>query len=272
MSRAGLCAIAVMAKAPRAGSVKTRLVPPLTFDQARALSAAFLRDTTENIAAAGRLAPIEGFVAYAPAGSEASFEGALAPSTGFVLADGSVPAPPRVQGFGRCLLHAAEGLLERGYGAACVLNSDSPTLPTAQLVRAARALLAKGDRTVLGAASDGGYYLLGVKAAHARLFEDVDWSTDRVAEQTRARAAELGLETVELDPWYDVDDRAALARLTAELSAANAIAAGDGVPYAAPFTADYLRRLAALEWTPERAVERAVAAPNAVPLARRAVP
>jgi rSAM/selenodomain-associated transferase 1 len=272
MSRAGICAIAVMAKAPRTGSVKTRLVPPLTFDQARALSAAFLRDTTENIVAAARLAPIEGYVAYAPAGSEASFEGALAPSTGFVLADGNVATPPRVQGFGRCLLHAVEGLLERGYGAACVLNSDSPTLPTSYLVRAAQALLSKGDRAVLGAASDGGYYLLGVKAAHGRLFEDIDWSTGRVAEQTRARAAELGLETVELAPWYDVDDRTALARLMAELSATNAIAAGTSTPYAAPFTADCLRHLALHERALERAVESAVTTSESIPRARQALP
>ncbi|HUC63596.1 MAG TPA: TIGR04282 family arsenosugar biosynthesis glycosyltransferase [Alphaproteobacteria bacterium] len=242
MSKAGTCAIAVMAKAPRSGSVKTRLVPPLSFDEARALSAAFLRDTTENISSASRHAPIEGFVAYAPAGAEAAFEGALEPSTSLLLADGNVPTPPRVKGFGRCLLHAADTLLARGYGAACVLNSDSPTLPTSLLARAAQMLLMPGDRAVLGPAADGGYYLLGVKAAHGHLFEDVDWSTERVADQTRARAAELGLETVELAPWYDVDDRASLARLMAELSAANAIATANGMtPYAAPVTAQCLR-------------------------------
>ena len=66
---------------------------------------------------------------------------------------------------------------------------------------------------VLGPADDGGYYLIGMKAPHIHLFEDIDWSTSRVAEQTRQRARALGLSVAELDTWYDVDDAAALRRL-----------------------------------------------------------
>ena len=72
------CAIGVMAKAPRPGFSKTRLCPPLRPEQAAALSAAFLRDITENIALAARQAPIAGYVAYAPEGQEALFDGHLA--------------------------------------------------------------------------------------------------------------------------------------------------------------------------------------------------
>ena len=50
-ARSGQCALAVMAKAPRPGKVKTRLAPPLTLDQSAALNICFLKDTTENIAA-----------------------------------------------------------------------------------------------------------------------------------------------------------------------------------------------------------------------------
>ena len=57
------------------------------------------------------------------------------------------------------------------------------------------------------------YYLLGLKAAHAHLFEDIAWSTDSVAEQTAQRAREIGLELVTLPSWYDVDDAASLYRL-----------------------------------------------------------
>ena len=120
---------------------------------------------------------------------------------------------PRVRGFGRCLLQAARSLFDRGHDAVCLLNSDSPTLPTSLLSRAARALAEAGDRVVLGPADDGGYYLIGMKAPHVHLFEDIDWSTSRVAEQTRQRARALGLSVVELDTWYDVDDAAALTRL-----------------------------------------------------------
>ncbi len=218
-AKAAACAIAVMAKAPQPGRCKTRLSPPLTPNEAAGLSAAFLRDITENIAAAGRAATagrkaaIDGYIAYAPAGLESLFDGHLAEGTGLVLADGAPDMPPQVQGFGRCLLHAVQSLLAAGYGSACVLNADSPTLPTSILVMTANLLAQPGDRAVLGPADDGGYYLLGVKQAHAHLFEDIAWSTADVAAQTALRAQKIGLELVMLPSWYDVDDAAALSRL-----------------------------------------------------------
>jgi glycosyltransferase A (GT-A) superfamily protein (DUF2064 family) len=238
-----------MAKAPRPGFSKTRLCPPLKPDQAAALSAAFLRDITENIVLAGHQTPISGYVAYAPAGQEALFDGHLAAGTGLLLADGSPLMPPDVAGFGRCLLHAILAMLACGHGAAVVLNSDSPTLPTAVLVRTATALAAAGDRIVLGPADDGGYYLLGMKAAHAHLFADIAWSTGSVAQTTRIRAAELGLDVVELPPWYDVDDQTALTRLLEQT--ANPAAQGGLTPYLAPVTAAALQRIGlhAAQWS-----------------------
>lgn len=220
------CAIGVMAKAPQAGYSKTRLSPPLTADQAALLSAAFLRDTTDNLATAAHLAPIMGYAAYAPLGAEATLLAHLAPGTLCVPADGNIPVPPRVEGFGRCLLHAVQELFTRGHTAACVLSSDTPTLPTTALVRAAELLLEGDDRRiVLGACDDGGYYLLGMRRLHTGLFADIAWSTASVAEATRARAAALGLEVLELPSWYDVDDAASLLRLVR-----------DGEGYAAPWT------------------------------------
>lgn len=227
------CAIGVMAKAPRSGRSKTRLCPPLSPDQAALLSAAFLRDTTANILEAARAAPIAAYAAYAPRGAEALVVPHLACGTRLVLADGDIPAPAAVEGFGRCLLQAVGGMLAEGHAAACVLSADIPTLPTRRLVQAARILLAPGDRAVLGACDDGGYYILGLKQAHARLFADIAWSTDTVAAATRARAREIGLALVELEPWYDVDDAASLARLSA-----------DRTGYAAPATRAALARLA----------------------------
>lgn len=213
---AATCAIGVMAKAPRSGRSKTRLCPPLTLEQAATLSAAFLRDTTSNIVEAARVAPIVAYAAYAPQGTETLLAPHMAPGTRLVLADGNIRAPATVEGFGRCLLQAVEGMLAHGHAAACVLSSDIPTLPTDLLVQAARLLLAPGDRAVLGACDDGGYYILGLKQAHARLFADIAWSTDTVAAATRARARELNLDLVELAPWYDVDDAASLTRLSAD--------------------------------------------------------
>ena len=219
------CAIGVMAKAPQPGRSKTRLCPPLRPDQAATLSGAFLRDTTQNIAEAARVAPITAYAAYAPSGAEETVAAHLANGTALVLADGSSSTPEGVEGFGRCLLHAIQGMLDFGHPAACVLSSDSPTLPTRLLVEAALRLLAPGDRAVLGASEDGGYYLLGLKAPHARLFTDIAWSTECVAETTRQRAREIGLDLVEFEPWYDVDDAASLALLI-----------GDETGYAAPAT------------------------------------
>ena len=232
-SPAESCAIGVMAKTPRPGHSKTRLCPPLTPDQAAAMSAAFLRDTMDNLLTASRLAPVVGYAAYTPLGAEALLRPHLPPDTRCVLADGDIAAPSGVEGFGRCLLHATQALFAAGHQAACVLSSDTPTLPTAILGRAATLLL-QGDaqRVVLGACDDGGYYLLGMRTLHAGLFADIAWSTETVADATRARAATLGLELIELPPWYDIDDGASLLRL-----------AGDQAGYAAPNSRTALRTL-----------------------------
>lgn len=230
--------MAVMAKAPRPGRAKTRLCPPLQPEQAAQLSAAFLRDITESIALAARAAPIHGWVAYAPAGEERYFDGHLAHGTGLVLADGSPSMPSGVEGFGRSLLHAAQMLFKQGYGGVCLVNSDSPTLPTSLLIEAARALLAPGERVVLGPADDGGYYLLGMNQPHARLFADIEWSTSSVAAATHARAGSLNLDVLMLPTWYDVDDIASLARLLTDAVGPS----GSLQPYAAPATMAWIGR------------------------------
>jgi hypothetical protein len=94
---------------------------------------------------------------------------------------------------------------------------------------------------VLGPAVDGGYYLLGIKAPHARLFEDIAWSTECVAEETRERARQSGLDLVELASWYDVDDGPSLRRLLQALSEGERERGLS--PYAAPATAAGIERL-----------------------------
>jgi hypothetical protein len=206
-----------MAKASAPGRAKTRLVPPLTFDQAANLNTAFLQDVAENLVladeqarpAAGHNPTIVGYAAYGPPGSTDFFRGILPGSIGMIEA--------WLPNFGDCLFHTIGEIFRRGHESAVVLNSDSPTLPTAFLVETAEVLARPGDRAVLGPSTDGGYYLLGLKHAHARMFEDITWSTERVAQQTLARAREIGLDVHVLPTWYDVDDVAALKRLEAEL-------------------------------------------------------
>ena len=187
-----------MAKASTPGSTKTRLVPPLTFDEAARCNTAFLRDVADNILAASAQASIAGYMAFGPPDSKPFFQANLPREIGLIEA--------WYPNFGDCLFSAIVQLLERGHGSAVVLNSDSPTLPTSLLVETADVLARPGDRVVLGPAHDGGYYLLGVKSARRRLFQDIAWSTEHVARQTLDRAAELGLPVHMLPKWYDVDD------------------------------------------------------------------
>jgi rSAM/selenodomain-associated transferase 1 len=230
-----LCAVAIMAKASVAGTVKTRLVPPLTHQEAAELNTCCLADIAANIAVASSWAPIQGFAAYHPLGSERFFED--------LLPDGFKLLPPKEPTLGRSLLHAAGDLFGAGYASVCLVNGDSPTLPTELLVEAARRLHEPGDRVVLGPAADGGYYLIGLKHLHQRLFEAIDWSTERVYRQTIMRAGEIGLPVVALAEWYDVDDEVSLTLLTRELlSGPDATGCYNG-GYSAPKTAAFLEKL-----------------------------
>jgi uncharacterized protein len=207
----GCCALAVMAKAPRPGKVKTRLSPPLTPDQASALNICFIRDTTENIQQVTEASHSAGLVAYTPLGEEAAFNGLL-PPTFQLLAQ-------RGDGFGERLLYVCEDLFACGFSAVCLIDSDSPTMPQHALLQAVERLSRPGDRMVLGGSDDGGYYLIGIKHLHQRLFENIEWSTERVFAQTLERAAEIRVPAELLSTWYDVDDAATLERLRRELAA-----------------------------------------------------
>jgi len=229
---AAICGIAVMAKASRAGRTKTRLVPPLSYEEAADLNTAFLRDAFANIAEAARQAPIRAFAAYGPIGEESFFD-SMGP-----VRPGLIPAVDA--NFGDCLLAGIEGVLAAGCVSACVLNADTPDLPTDYLLRAARELQGGRDRMVIGPADDGGYYILGVSQPHAYLFEQIDWSTERVYGQTVARAIVLGLDIVTLPNWRDIDDAGSLRRFALTLDEPDA--AGEAKPFAASNTRAQLRR------------------------------
>jgi len=224
-----------MAKASAPGRAKTRLVPPLTFEEAAALNTAFLKDVADNVLAAAQHAGIAGYAAFGPPGSEDFFQRTLPPAIGLI--DAWLP------NFGDCLLRTIEQILGRDHDAAVVLNADSPTLPTAFLVETAEVLARPGDRTVLGPSSDGGYYLLGLKTAHRHMFNDIAWSTERVAAQTLERAREIGLDVHRLPVWYDVDEVDDLSRLYAELNGTAAHRPLDHQPHNAAHTAALLTGL-----------------------------
>ena len=235
----GHCALTVMAKAPRAGKVKTRLAPPLTLEQSAELNVCFLRDTTENLAAVCRTSLAAGLISYTPVGEEELFEGIL--PTSFAL------IAQRGDGFGERLLAAVEDVLACGYGAVCLIDSDSPTVPAAAFEQAVAALARDGDRIVLGGSDDGGYYLIGLKKAHAAVFAGIAWSTSSVYIETKAAAAAAGIDVVELPLWYDVDDGATLAILSDELLRETPPAFTAISGYTAPHSRAYLQALSLVE-------------------------
>jgi rSAM/selenodomain-associated transferase 1 len=236
-----VCALAVMTKAPQAGRVKTRLVPLLTPEEAAELNKCFLRDTAAAISSASRRRPVAdkgktaravGVAVYTPVGAELVYTDILPPD--FTL------LPQRGDEFGERLYFAIEDLFTCGFTSACLIDSDSPTVPAKNFAEAVELLSTSQDRVVLGPSDDGGYYLIGVKKPHRQLFERIDWSTERVLNQTMQRAIENGLEIKLLSTGYDVDDAASLGRLCDELLLREN--AGGGV---APSTREFLRKLVA---------------------------
>jgi hypothetical protein len=205
----GFCALGIMTKAPEAGRVKTRLSPPLTPEEAAELNKCFLRDIGQSIDEAGHTTCSRGVAIYTPPGTESLYEGILPDSFLFV--------PQRGSEFGERLWSAGEDLLDIGFDSFCLINSDSPMVPASSFARAATLLKEPGERVVLGPSEDGGYYLIGLKRLQARLFQEIDWSTERVFEQTIQRSKELGLKAEILPVGLDVDDRATLRDLSKRL-------------------------------------------------------
>jgi uncharacterized protein len=249
----GLCALAVMTKAPQAGRVKTRLVPPLTPEEAAELNKCFLRDTAAAISSACSHRPVgdasrmhlkhawhseaaaaraSAIAVYTPVGAESAYTDILPPDFSLL--------PQRGDKFGERLYFAVEDLLKCGFDSVCLIDSDSPTVPAENFAEAVELLSKTEDRVVLGPSDDGGYYLIGVKKPHRHLFEQIDWSTERVLNQTMQRATAIGIEVKLLPTGYDVDDDASLRRLCSELLANTTSA--DIAPYTRKFLASLVER------------------------------
>ena len=206
-------AVAIMAKAPQAGEVKTRLCPPLSLVDAAELYRRFLLDKIEQVTA---LKAVSLAVAYTPAEAKAFFE-EVAP--GFFL------VPQRGADLGDRLANSLSELLARGHGGAVAIDSDTPTLPVGFLQQAVDLVTTSDFDVVLGPTQDGGYYLIGLRAMHPALFEAMAWSTSAVLSETVRRADAKGLRVACLPPWYDIDTPEDLGRLRTELAAPGSNAA-----------------------------------------------
>jgi uncharacterized protein len=232
---ANKCAMGVMIKTPRNGFSKTRLSPPFSLEDAANISRCFLKDTSAAIEALSREKPfVVGVAVYTPVGSESDLE-ELLPSGFKMIAQ-------REGDFGTRLLGAIQDLLSVGFEAVCLVNSDSPTLPIHYLQDLATLLKKPKDRLIIGPSLDGGYYAIGLRQAHTRLFEEITWNADRVYNETVERSKEINLPVITLPSWYDVDDQSALNRLLSELFPERA---NEPVPQGspAPNTKEFLRQI-----------------------------
>jgi uncharacterized protein len=125
--------------------------------------------------------------------------------------------PQRGDDLGARILFTFNQLFQQGYPQVIVIDSDTPTLPTAYLEEARRLIATQQNDVVLGPTEDGGYYLIGLRQSHRELFERMPWSTSQVLPETRRRCEQSGLTVACTESWYDVDTPADLARLMESL-------------------------------------------------------
>ncbi len=177
--------LVVLAKAPEAGHVKTRLCPPCTPTEAAALAEAALRDTLAAVAAAPaerRLLVLDGE------------RGAWLP--------GGFDVVPQCDGGLGCRLAGAFDAVE---GPAVLVGMDTPQLTADDVADAVRVLLRPGVDAVLGPASDGGYWSIGLRRRSPGLFDGVPMSSAATLTAQRRRLTELRLRHAELPVMRDVD-------------------------------------------------------------------
>lgn len=111
---------------------------------------------------------------------------------------------------GRRMATAFDGLLADGCEACCIIGSDAPDLPAARIEQAFAGLELPAADAVFGPATDGGYYLLGLRTLLPELFEAIPWSTERVLAASLAALRARDRRALLLDAWSDIDTPADL--------------------------------------------------------------
>ncbi|MBZ5655409.1 MAG: TIGR04282 family arsenosugar biosynthesis glycosyltransferase [Acidobacteriia bacterium] len=195
--------LVIMAKAPRLGSVKTRLAPSLSPTAVAAFYCCLLDDT---LALARSLGDVE--VAMMCPDSDVKELAQLAGNEASVVAQ---KGEGLAAGLTSVFAHFAEGHQRR----VIAFNSDSPHLPR-YVLEDAFETLAVHD-VVVGPTHDGGYYLVGAKASHPTLFANDGMGTSSALERLASRARALELSVSFADPFYDIDVADDLTRLAEEL-------------------------------------------------------
>jgi rSAM/selenodomain-associated transferase 1 len=193
-------AVAVMAKAPIPGQVKTRLLPALGAEGAARLHARLLHAVVDRLLKA-RLCPVR--LCCAPGTNHPDF---AAPAAGGARLEPQIGAD-----LGERMAHAARRALATARHVV-IVGTDVPELGPDYVERAILALRNDND-AVLGPVEDGGYGLLGLNRMDETLFRGIAWSTARVADATRRRLLSLGWRWEELPMLWDIDRPEDLSRL-----------------------------------------------------------
>ncbi|HEY0048140.1 MAG TPA: TIGR04282 family arsenosugar biosynthesis glycosyltransferase [Pyrinomonadaceae bacterium] len=196
-------AIIIMAKAPLAGTVKTRLQPFLSAEQCARLAACFLRDTINK----AKTLKIQLIIAYSPAGEIDYFRRSADEKTSFVEQKGD--------NLGEKMFSAFRFAFARKTEALVMIGTDSPTFP-ADFIKQAFELLETDSDAVLGKTEDGGFYLLGLRKLDEKIFEAVEWSSPKAFEQVRQNIMNLSWRLSEVPRWYDIDEAKDLEQLKNE--------------------------------------------------------
>ena len=218
-------ALAVMARAPAPGKVKTRLCPPLSPEQAAEFYECVLRDVLGDLIPSARW---DTWVAYAERSRDYFLR---LPEQGMAL------LPQRGASLGERMHAVFVDLCHAGYRQVVLVGSDVPALQAASVAQACEVLEQERSDVVLGPADDGGYYLIGLARPEQRLFSDVAWSTASVLEQTLAKARQLELRVRMVPGTYDVDVAKDLERLGRDLEGSRELGASR------PRTRAWMRRL-----------------------------
>jgi uncharacterized protein len=197
-------AIVVLTRVPRVGFGKSRLAATMGAPAAFSLASAFMRDTLGLLSSR----PWQRVVAVTPAHAMAEVRALVDPATAVVAqAEGEL---------GTRIVAALDQALCRAERAV-LIGSDTPDLAP-QTIERALAALHVAD-VVIGPATDGGFYLIGMRRTYPQMFAGVEWSTSTVCTRTVANLEALGLRVAVIETWHDVDDAASLAALSRRLEA-----------------------------------------------------
>lgn len=196
-------ALIVMAKWPAPGQVKTRLVPPLSEEEACELYRAMLLDVLEHSAA---LELFELVLGFWPEDKRREFE-KLAPRGTALIAQEGADLAARMQ-------HCFGEAFTRGFGPVLMRNSDGPTLPAGVITRALEELQTGMD-AVFSPDASSGFGVIGLAKNQPGLLSN-PLQSENSYEEIRARCDGAGLKVAEVDHWYDVDGAEDLGRLIAD--------------------------------------------------------